>query len=134
MSLLGTVWNKALHRFINVYLGSSGLNYVRYVAAIDEAVKAEALERTRVAFEGGKLFKEDDMKAIDRLTITHVPVQRSNEGDSTHLCVSTINHIYIARGCFGVVLNETWKEKFQFIIHSFYCFLTSFTTTSSRCF
>jgi hypothetical protein len=73
MSLLGTVFNKAAGKYINVYLATSGSFGFRPTDAIGSAVKDAALAKLRAAFEDGKLFNDEDMKRMDRINITYVP-------------------------------------------------------------
>ncbi|MCJ1223415.1 hypothetical protein MMC12_000056 [Toensbergia leucococca] len=79
MSLLGSVFNKALGRSINVYLAKEGSGYIRLTDVIDDAVKRAALNKTMAAFESGKLFNENDMKNMEQLTITNMGHPSDND-------------------------------------------------------
>lgn len=70
MSLIGQVFNKIFNKSIPVYIANSGNGYIRYPALIDQAVKEAALAKVKAPFESGKLFKDDDMRQMEQLTIT----------------------------------------------------------------
>ncbi|KAF4770775.1 hypothetical protein HAV15_012832 [Penicillium sp. str.  len=80
MSLIGQVFNKILNKSIPVYIANSGNGYIRYPALIDQAVKEAALAKVKAPFESGKLFKDDDMRQMEQLTITNM--SHSSLGDS----------------------------------------------------
>ena len=75
MSYIGSVFNKALGKSIKVYLSNEGAGFRRLTGAIQQEAKDAALEKTKSAFEDGKLFKEDDMKNMEQITITYVAVE-----------------------------------------------------------
>lgn len=70
MSSLGQVWNRALGRYINVELSTSGPGWARLSGAISQKYKDAALAKVKAAFEDEKLFKEADMKQMDKLVVT----------------------------------------------------------------
>lgn len=72
MSLLGTVWNKVLGKFINVYLAEGGSGFMRLSNAVDQTTKDLALTRLKAVFEAGKLFNDIDMVKMEKITITYV--------------------------------------------------------------
>ncbi|KAF2476365.1 uncharacterized protein BDR25DRAFT_209766 [Lindgomyces ingoldianus] len=72
MSLIGTVWNKVLSKYINVYLAEGGPGFRRLPEAIDQAAKDAALARLKAAFEAGKLFNDTDMGKMEQVTITNM--------------------------------------------------------------
>lgn len=69
-TLLGYVFNKTLSKSIPVYIAESGTGFKRLTGAIDTQVKNLALSKTKAAFEEGKLFTDDDMKAMEQITIS----------------------------------------------------------------
>lgn len=70
MSLIGQVFNKALSKNISVYFSESGDGFKRIPGAIDQALKAAALQKVKRSFESGALFKDDDMKLMERVVVT----------------------------------------------------------------
>lgn len=86
MSLIGQVFNKALQKNISVYISESGEGYKRLTGAIGATVKSAALSKVRERFEDGSLFREEDMKLMERVTITNMSHQ--SPGDlSAHYSV-----------------------------------------------
>ncbi|EEH20706.2 hypothetical protein PABG_02937 [Paracoccidioides brasiliensis Pb03] len=70
-SLLDYVFNKALSKSIPVYITESGSGFKRLTGATDTQVRRNlALSETKAAFEGGKLFTDDNMNAMDQITIS----------------------------------------------------------------
>lgn len=69
MSLLGYVFNRAANKQIPVYLMTHGPGFWRPTGVISDEVKDLALSKIKNAFEGGHLFKENDMKSMERLDI-----------------------------------------------------------------
>ncbi|OJD12622.1 hypothetical protein ACJ73_09320 [Blastomyces percursus] len=78
-TLLGYVFNKALSKSIPVYITESGPSFKRLTGAIDTQVRNLALSKIKAAFEGGKLFTDDDMKAMERITISNM--SHESDGD-----------------------------------------------------
>lgn len=70
MSLIGEAFNKILQKNIPVYIAKSGDGYVRITSAISPAAKQVALNYVKERFENGTLFKDDDLKQMESLTIT----------------------------------------------------------------
>lgn len=70
MSLIGHVFNKALQKNIPVYIAESGPGFIRITSAICQNVKDSALALLKERFENGTLFKDDDLKRMEKLTIT----------------------------------------------------------------
>lgn len=70
MSLISQVFNKALSKNISIYLSKSGDGFKRIPGAIDQAVKAAALQKVKLSFKSSALFKDDDMKLIERVIVT----------------------------------------------------------------
>ncbi|ODH35394.1 hypothetical protein ACO22_02917 [Paracoccidioides brasiliensis] len=70
-SLLDYVFNKALSKSIPVYITESGSGFKRLTGATDTQVRRNlALSETKAAFEGGKLFTDDNINAMDQITIS----------------------------------------------------------------
>ncbi|KAJ6041574.1 uncharacterized protein N7446_010543 [Penicillium canescens] len=88
MSLIGHVFNKVLNKSIPVYIALSGNSYIRMPSVIDQAAKDAALAKVKEPFESGKLFKDDDMKQMEQLTITNM----------THCSPSDPNDHYSVQG------------------------------------
>lgn len=72
MSLIGQVFNKALQKNISVYIAESGEGYRRLTGSIGSGVQILALSKVKERFENGSLFKEEDMKLMERVTITNM--------------------------------------------------------------
>lgn len=70
MSLIGQVFNRVLQKHIPVYISESGEGFIRITSAISQNVKDAALTKIKLPFENGTLFKDDDLKYMERLTIT----------------------------------------------------------------
>ncbi|KAG5305527.1 hypothetical protein I7I50_05962 [Histoplasma capsulatum G186AR] len=85
-TLLGYVFNKTLSKSIPVYIAESGTGFKRLTGAIDTQVKNLALSKTKAAFEEGKLFTDDDMKAMEQITISNMS-HRSDSDPNAHYSV-----------------------------------------------
>ncbi len=72
MSLIGQVFNKALSKSISVYISESGEGFRRLTGTIGEDIGAAALAKVKERFENGTLFKDDDMKQMEQITITYL--------------------------------------------------------------
>lgn len=72
MALIGHVFNRVLNKYIPVYIAESGNGFIRLTAYIDQKVKDAAFATVKAPFENGKLFKDDDMKQMEQLSITWV--------------------------------------------------------------
>ena len=83
MSLIGRVSNKALGKNISVYISESGEGFKRVTGAISTKVKETAFSIVKDRFESGKLFNENDMKQMERLTITNMSHQSAGD-PNTH--------------------------------------------------
>ncbi|KAL8755989.1 MAG: hypothetical protein Q9184_004637 [Pyrenodesmia sp. 2 TL-2023] len=70
MSQIGHVLNKALNKQIPVVIAESGDGFKRLTGVIDSAIKNNALAKVKERFENGSMFKDDDMKQMERLQIT----------------------------------------------------------------
>lgn len=70
MSRIGQVFNKVLQKDIPVFLTESGEGYKRLTGIIGEDVKQAALAKIKGPFESGDLFKDDDLKSMEQLSIT----------------------------------------------------------------
>ncbi|KAK2802403.1 hypothetical protein FQN50_007401 [Emmonsiellopsis sp. PD_5] len=78
-TLLGYVFNKALSKNIPVYFADSAPGFKRLPGVIDSQVGNLTLAKTKVAFEGGKLFTDEDMKAMEQITVTNM--SHESDGD-----------------------------------------------------
>ena len=61
-----------LGKNIPVYLAAASPGFWRPITVISPMGKELALLKTKNAFEGGKLFKEDDMKITHSLNVRFV--------------------------------------------------------------
>lgn len=82
MSFLGNVFNKAAGKSIPVYLATSSQTFWRPTRIISQKVKNLAFTKTKAAFKSGNLFKDDDMKNMASLKITHMPHESENDRNS----------------------------------------------------
>ncbi|CAG8019527.1 unnamed protein product [Penicillium nalgiovense] len=80
MALIGHVFNRVLNKYIPVYIAESGNGFIRLTAYIDQKVKDAAFATVKAPFENGKLFKDDDMKQMEQLSITNM--SHSSLGDT----------------------------------------------------
>ena len=79
MSFIGQIFNKALRKNISVYISESGEGFKRITDAISTEVKSTALSKVKDRFESGRLFKEEDMKQMEQLTITNMTHQSTDD-------------------------------------------------------
>ncbi|KAM3086168.1 hypothetical protein ACMFMF_000124 [Clarireedia jacksonii] len=79
MSLIGQIFNKALSKNISVYISESGDSFKRLTGANGQDVKQMALSKVKERFENGSLFKEEDMKQMERVTITNMTHESDND-------------------------------------------------------
>ncbi|KAH8714084.1 hypothetical protein GQ44DRAFT_776087 [Phaeosphaeriaceae sp. PMI808] len=111
MSLIGQVFNKALSKNISVYLSESGDGF------------KPALQKVKCSFESGALFKDDDMKLMERVVVTNMSHQ--NPGDpNAHYSVQgeTGNGIKV-KG--GHVAENPSNQTASHLLNLVYCSLTS---------
>jgi len=70
MPYIGKVFNKATSKSIDVLISESGDGFKRLTGAISQDAKNAALAKVKERFESGSLFKDDDMKQMDKLVVT----------------------------------------------------------------
>ncbi|KAF2811903.1 uncharacterized protein BDZ99DRAFT_384169, partial [Mytilinidion resinicola] len=66
------VFNKALNKNISVYLSEFRNRYKRLTGAISAGIKSAALSKVKEHFKNSSLFKEKDIKLIERVTIINI--------------------------------------------------------------
>ncbi|PSN63616.1 hypothetical protein BS50DRAFT_678881 [Corynespora cassiicola Philippines] len=66
------VFNKATSKSIDDLISDSGEGFKRLTGAIGQDVKNAAFAKVKERFESGSLFKDDDMKRMDKLVVTQV--------------------------------------------------------------
>ncbi len=72
MSYVGKVFNKATSRSIDVLISESGEGFKRLTGPISQEVKDAAFAKVKERFESGGMFKEEDMKEMEKLVVTYV--------------------------------------------------------------
>ncbi|RMZ82655.1 hypothetical protein DV738_g1631, partial [Chaetothyriales sp. CBS 135597] len=71
---------------IPLIISESGDGYKRLLEAIGDRAKAMAAGKVKAAFEGGKLFDDDDMAKMDQLVVTNMSHQ-SDTDQNAHYSV-----------------------------------------------
>lgn len=61
---------RIVRKNISVYISDSGHGFRRLSGAIGQEIKDAALLKVKERFENGTLFKDDDMKQMEKVTIT----------------------------------------------------------------
>ncbi|KAI1215151.1 uncharacterized protein F4807DRAFT_466433 [Annulohypoxylon truncatum] len=80
---LGTVLNRTTSKKISVFIATTRPDFIRLHDAIDRRQKKLAFDTIKWRFERGSLFKDNDMKRIGGLHITHL-LHRSPSDSNLH--------------------------------------------------